>query len=93
MFLHIGAETEISFKDIVLIIDLGKSVNKITSEFINRSFERNEAVKITDKKPKSMIVVHGINGQGVYLSPISAAALKRRYNILADIMSRNLQQF
>lgn len=74
MFLHIGQEHSILFKDIIAIINLETRNNsECTNEFLNKVEEEGHMVKLSDD-PDSFILTN----DKVYLSPISAATLRKR---------------
>lgn len=86
MFLHIGSEEIVYIKDIIAIMDIEKTtVSPITREFL-KVCEEEGFIKAIDEEeiPKSFIIAYKGGIQIVYLSPLSAATLYRRYQKLAS---------
>lgn len=79
MFLHIGDEVEISFKDIVAIIDIEKTAGKITDEFIKKFKDKGFVINVSEEPVKSMVVVKNKDGCFLYMSPLSTATLNKRF--------------
>ena len=81
MFLHIGGDYTIPLSDVIAIFDLeGTTINKDTREFLKVSEEEGFIRTISDNMPKSFIVTEKDNHSIIYLSPISAATLRKRVN-------------
>lgn len=82
MFLHIGGDYTIPLSDVIAIFDLeGTTVNKETREFLKVSEEEGFIRTISDNMPKSFIVTEKDKRSIIYISPISAATLRKRVNI------------
>lgn len=76
MFLHIGSNIEIPLKNIISIIDIETSKDKINKEFLSNIDNR---VNVTSKKPKTIILVENKkNKYTLFISPISSYTLKKR---------------
>ncbi|NLY11868.1 MAG: DUF370 domain-containing protein [Firmicutes bacterium] len=77
MFLHLGGEIAIPFKDIVAIVDLGKKEGKssLIHEFLENAKREGNVFYLGDEIARSFVLT--ISKQ-VYLSPISAVTLKKR---------------
>lgn len=74
MFVHIGKEKSILYKDIVAIISLQTEGRPdSTAEFLTTSDEEGFLISLTDK-PRSLIVT----SDKVFLSPISSVTLCNR---------------
>ncbi|MDU4961322.1 MAG: DUF370 domain-containing protein [Sporomusaceae bacterium] len=74
MFLHLGADTIIPLKDVILISDRKTGAAGINSEFLNLMQEEGLIVDVSAGNPKSFIIAD----HKVYLSAISATTLKKR---------------
>ena len=82
MYLHIGDRGCILEKDIVGIFDLEVTTTmKTTAEFLNISQEEGFTVSAVERgeMPKSFILADRQGVSRVYISPVSAATLKKRY--------------
>lgn len=87
MFLHIGAEVEISFRDIISIIDLEKSKSKILDEFLKNAYENKNIIKISNEQIKSIVIVNKKSNNILYLSPISTLTLIKRFNTIKSFFN------
>lgn len=85
MYLHLGADVAIRKSEIIGIFDIeNTSVSKDTRDFLSKISKNSEVVYVNQEMPKSFIVSEQ-NGKNVtYISPISAATLKKRYNIFQE---------
>lgn len=82
MFLHLGADTIIPLKEIILISDSKDKNFVINSEFLQLMREEGMIVDVSAGKPKSFV----ITDEKVYLSAISSFTLKKRAShVIADI--------
>lgn len=83
MYLHLGEKTVVNTKYIIGIFDIEKtSVSKDTRNFLRESGkDRYRVINVSYEMPKTFIVCNE-NGRGgennVYISPISAATLRKR---------------
>jgi len=79
MYLHLGEDTAVITSSIIGIFDIeNTSVSKHTKEFL-ASAERNGRVSnVSYDMPKSFAVCGNKDTETVYISPISAATLKKR---------------
>lgn len=75
MFIHLGGDTVISLKDIIVILNFDlESDSEITQEFLTTCQSKLQIVPISDEAPKTVVVTE----DKVYYSPISSITLKRR---------------
>lgn len=89
LFLHIGGEYAVAFRNIVFIFDCSKCENKINSEFIKKVSDEGNVIDISNSNAKSVIcAVDGRNERTLYLSNISAIALKHRYETILNLFNR-----
>lgn len=89
MYLHLGQNTSVRYKDIIGVFDLDTStVSKATRDYLAQAEKRSEVINIASDIPKSFIVCDDKargNKRTIYLSQISAATLlKRSMNFLAE---------
>lgn len=91
MFLHIGRNMVVRYKDIIGIFDIETaSTSKITREYLNTSPDK-QIISVTDELPKSFIVCGtGLNSKNrdnnttkVYISQISSTTLKKRLDAIS----------
>lgn len=79
MFLHIGEEMIVFLNDILAIMDIERTTtSNNTREFLKKCEEKGQVVTVSNEIPKSFILTVRNGKQTVYLSPISAATLKKR---------------
>ena len=81
MYLHVGNDVIVNYRDIIGIFDLeNTSISKFTKEFLRSRQQEVEVVTVAADLPKSFVVCENGGKQTVYLSQLSAATLKRRYD-------------
>ena len=80
MYLHLGQSVVVSTGEILGIFDLDNtSSSHLTRDFLKRGEQEGGVVNISDDLPKSFILCQrGHNRPIIYLSQLSAAALKGR---------------
>lgn len=76
MYIHIGGEYSVSDRLIVGIFDFDETTHagSETIQFLKSAQERDQIEHISSELPRSFVVTL----ERVYLSPISAATLRRR---------------
>ncbi len=78
MFLHLGNDYIVKYKDIVGIFDIEKSsVSRDTRDFLSISSKADKVISCSYEMPKSFILCK--NGT-VYISQLSCATLLKRFN-------------
>ncbi|MBQ5317745.1 MAG: DUF370 domain-containing protein [Oscillospiraceae bacterium] len=79
MYIHLGEETTVRGSEVIGIFDIeNTSISKHTKEFL-ASAEKNHAVEYVNfEMPKSFVVCESGGEDKVYISPISAATLRKR---------------
>lgn len=80
MYLHLGQSVVVPHKDILGIFDLDNASWAFkTREFLERAEREGRAVWLGDDLPRSFVLVgDGAQPPTVYISQLSAAALKKR---------------
>ena len=82
MYLHLGEKTVVNTADIIGIFDIeNTSVSKDTRDFLrNQGRLPYEVVNVSYEMPKTFVVCNDTQQQKavVYISPISAATLRKR---------------
>lgn len=75
MFIHLGGDTLVSTKSIIIIINNENNCKKINiNEYLKKVQEKNKIKKLEGDNYKSIIITDKI----VYVSPISSTTLKKR---------------
>ena len=74
MFVHLGAETIISHKELIAILHWKAASAGASKEFIKRARELGQLADLSDGDPKALV----ITAARVFLSPVSPSALKKR---------------
>ena len=76
MYLHIGGEYLISYEQIIGIFDLDATIDQTpdTLDFLHQAELREHMELVSPDIPRSYIV----SDDRIYMSPISAATLRRR---------------
>jgi len=79
MFLHVGNDVYLPFKDIILICNLDTaSVSKNTQLYLKKCEEKGIVETICDDIPKTFIITRSKNKDKVYLTNISSTTLLKR---------------
>ena len=80
MYLHLGQNTVISYKEIIGIFDLDNTtVSKITRDYISKAQKSGRIFDVSGELPKSFIVCSGDDGEfTVYISQLSPSTLMKR---------------
>lgn len=87
MYLHLGQEWIVKTKEIVGIFDIDNcSVSKTTREFFKKNEENHQVVTVSPELPKSFVVTSG-KEKNLYISQISPATLKKRWESFEDVIS------
>jgi hypothetical protein len=82
MFIHLGGDTLVRTKSIVMIINLeNKDKSNIIHKFLQNAHEENLVQKMEGDNFKSMVVTN----KSVYLSPISSVTLKKRAEYIDNL--------
>ncbi len=79
MYLHLGEDTAVRAEGIIGIFDIeNTSVSKHTKEFLAAAGKSGSVKNVSYDMPKSFIICSENKSSTVYISPISAATLKKR---------------
>ena len=79
MYLHLGEEASVREKEIIGVFDIeNTSVSKHTKEFLSSAEKNHNVEYVNFEMPKSFIVCENNGEKKVYISPISAATLRKR---------------
>lgn len=90
MYLHIGGDVVVSMRDIIGIFDFERTTtSQITRGFITIAEEEGFVMTIGDDLPKSYVISVENNRYVVYVSPISPATLKKRFERMLSGRRRN----
>lgn len=81
MLLHLGEDTMLHAKDIVMMLDLSRADVPDTQAFLQAAREAGIVRNIARETPKTAVLVHTHEGQALYLSPISSATLLKRVGV------------
>ena len=80
MYLHIGQNVVVPFRDVVGLFDLDNtSFSRLTRSFLERAEKEGRLINVSDDLPRSFLLCsRGEEPPVVYLSQLSAATLLRR---------------
>lgn len=81
MYLHIGGDVIIPFKEVIGVFDAVSSDATVTREFLKVAREEGFVVSVMDGNPEKSFVV---TNEKVYMSPIACSTLRRRWVHLDD---------
>ena len=79
MVLHIGKDTMVPLKDVVLILDYKEALsNDDTGRFLRKLGDSAHIITIDKMNTKSVVIAQFLNKFFIYYSPISTATLLKR---------------
>lgn len=82
MFLHLGGNVVVPFKDIIGVFDYDSIMySSDTIQFLRLAEEDGFVEKISKDRPKSVIIAEIDKKSRVFLSPISSSTLNKRTKI------------
>lgn len=81
LFLHIGSDINVAYDTVIAVINIEKE-NKINSEFIENLNKKGDCIVLDSNVSRSAVIFSQDNKTKVYLSPVSAPAIKRRMAIV-----------
>lgn len=85
MYLHLGADEVVKKSEIIGIFDIeNTSVSKDTRDFLSKISKNSEVVYVNNEMPKSFVVCLKNGKNCTYISPISAATLKKRFGYFQE---------
>ncbi len=74
MFLHLGSNVSISWRDIIAIFDLTSTHSSATDSFLRVARDEGFLVDPIEGDPKSFV----LTADRIYLSPIASLTLRKR---------------
>ena len=79
MYINIGSNVMLLRKNITAVFDIETTTgSEITREFLGRSTRRHEVVTVTTDLPRAMVLYCEKGKNTLYVTDLSAAAIKRR---------------
>ena len=79
MYINIGSNVMLLKKNITAVFDIETTTgSEITREFLGRSTKRHEVVNVTYDLPRAMVLYCEKGKSTLYVTDLSAAAIKRR---------------
>lgn len=86
MFLHIGGDVVVPYKNIIAIFDIDcTTISKDSKQFLKVAEEEGFIEAITVDLPKSFIITEMDGKSKIFLSPISSITLHKRFKFMKDI--------
>lgn len=81
MFLHLGDNEVVPYKDVIGIFNLeSTSYSSDTTQFIRMAKEDGFVEKISGEEGKSFVIAEIDKKSKIYISPISSTTLSKRFN-------------
>ncbi|MFA9398004.1 MAG: extracellular matrix regulator RemB [Clostridiaceae bacterium] len=81
MFLHLGDNEVVPYKDVIGIFNLeSTSYSSDTTQFIRMAKEDGFVEKISEEEGKSFVIAEIDKKSKIYISPISSTTLSKRFN-------------
>lgn len=79
IYLHIGNNFSVDIRDVVGIFDIeNTTVEKCTKILLDRAEKEKKCVYTSYEMPKSFVITVKNGTEKVYISPLSAATLRKR---------------
>ena len=79
-FLHLGNDVVINTKRIIAIFDIeNTSTSQLTKDFLS-NLKNKEIVTVNNEMPKTFVICNENKKETIYITSISAATLKKRFN-------------
>lgn len=79
MFLHLGEDTVVLTKDIIVIMDMdGATISKFSRELLRKGELDGNIVTVSSLLPRTIIITLD---NKIYLSPVSANTLLKKSNL------------
>lgn len=86
MYLHLGNNVSVFYKNVIAILDIeNSSTSKITKEYLANAGKSGWVVTCSYDMPKSFVVTLDENfSERVFISSISSYTLKKRYENITN---------
>ena len=79
MFLHLGEDTVVLTKDIIVIMDMdGATISKFSRELLRKGELDGNIITVSSLLPRTIIITLD---NKIYLSPVSASTLLKKSNL------------
>ena len=79
MYVHLGEKVTVPDASVIGIFDLeNTTIGQDTRGMLDRLAKENRVVTVSEDMPKSFVVCIDDGGETAYISPISAATLRKR---------------
>lgn len=79
MFLHLGEDTVVLTKDIIVIMDMdGATISKFSRELLRKGELDGNIVAVSSLLPRTIIITLD---NKIYLSPVSTSTLLKKSNL------------
>ncbi|HZK71505.1 MAG TPA: extracellular matrix/biofilm biosynthesis regulator RemA family protein [Clostridia bacterium] len=79
MFLHLGEDTVVLTKDIIVIMDMdGATISKFSRELLRKGELDGNIVTVSSLLPRTIIITLD---NKIYLSPVSTSTLLKKSNL------------
>lgn len=79
MYLHLGQDTIINFKDIIGIFDMDTTtISKHTRNYLAMAEKSGRVINVSSELPKSFVICSKGNNTTVYISQLSSNTLLKR---------------
>ncbi len=86
MYLHLGQNIVVNYRDIIGIFDIDKTtVRKISRDFLASAEKSGRVINVSMELPKSFIVCKKGSDTIVYISQISPATLLKRSSYAENV--------
>lgn len=79
MYIHLGEQISVHDTSVIGIFDIeNTTIGQDTRALLHRLESEHRVVSVSEEMPKSFVLCENENGENAYVSPISAATLRKR---------------
>lgn len=84
LFLNIGTDVDVYYKDIVAMVNIDKISGKINYEFIDSMMKKKFCVVLEKNVFRTAVILCKNGKSKIYISPLSVLALRKRLEAIYD---------
>ena len=79
MYIHLGERISVHDSTVIGVFDIeNTTIGQDTRRYLNAREKKGRVVSVSEEMPKSFVVCMEPEGEKAYISPISAATLRKR---------------
>lgn len=79
MYIHLGERISVHDSTVIGVFDIeNTTIGQDTRRYLNTLEKQGRVISVSEEMPKSFVVCMEPDGEKAYISPISAATLRKR---------------